>query len=367
MLGGSLAITPTAFAQGGVDSASETPNSAPSTSPTSRPRTSPPPSATPQAPPAPSEAARPDSGQSSSGGNRGSGGFDIPDVSNWTIADAMEYLASNQLVALAIVSFLVLAILWVGNLIGPGSTNKLKGRDVKPLPGIIWLFPGLLVFLSMPLALEFVRTMPQLQGADSLKRTALETLGAVGAGVITGFVMYFVIGKTAPNAGLKIKASDALIGLGAFALVLPLTMLAGVGGIELYKSIHDGAAPPLLAHPTLEIIINNKDNHWAWLLAALAVLATPFVEEVVYRGFLQSSVLRFLNGQVWLAILVTSVLFTMVHRAGPNPVPWHALLPIFVLGVSMGVAFERTKRLGVPIVMHICFNGFNVAFAYASH
>jgi membrane protease YdiL (CAAX protease family) len=34
-----------------------------------------------------------------------------------------------------------------------------------------------------------------------------------------------------------------------------------------------------------------------------------------------------------------------------------------MLGLAMGIAFERTKRLGVPIIMHICFNGLNVALA----
>ena len=44
-------------------------------------------------------------------------------------------------------------------------------------------------------------------------------------------------------------------------------------------------------------------------------------------------------------------------------VPWHALLPIFGLGLACGVAYERTKRVGVPITMHICFNGLNVMLA----
>ena len=30
--------------------------------------------------------------------------------------------------------------------------------------------------------------------------------------------------------------------------------------------------------------------------------------------------------------------------------PWVALAPIFVLGLAMGIAYERTKRVGVPII-----------------
>jgi membrane protease YdiL (CAAX protease family) len=70
---------------------------------------------------------------------------------------------------------------------------------------------------------------------------------------------------------------------------------------------------------------------------------------------------------MWISILGTSTLFTLVHRMGQPPVPWHALVPIFVLSVSMGVAYERTKRIGVPIAMHVCFNALNVALAWSGN
>ena len=33
----------------------------------------------------------------------------------------------------------------------------------------------------------------------------------------------------------------------------------------------------------------------------------------------------------------------------------------FVLSIGLGIAFERTKRIGVPILMHVLFNAGNVA------
>lgn len=285
-------------------------------------------------------------------------------MSTWTIADAVDYLAAHRLIALSIVSAIVLIVLWVGNIVGPGSTAKLSGRDVKPLPAPIWIFGALLVYIAAPLAAQFLNELPQLAGEDELKRKALVQLGAIGAGALTGFALLFVMAKSAPNAGLRMKASDVAIGLGAFAFALPLVWLAGEGGVALYKELK-GSAPPALAHPTLETLVNNRSSQWAFVLAAVAVLGSPIWEEFVYRAFLQSAALRITGGQPWLAIVITSTLFTLVHRVGDQPVPWHALLPIFVLGVAMGVAYERTKRLGVPIVMHIAFNGLNVALALA--
>ena len=40
--------------------------------------------------------------------------------------------------------------------------------------------------------------------------------------------------------------------------------------------------------------------------------------------------------------------------------------PLFALGAGMGLAYERTRRLGVPIVMHMGFNAANIALAMQS-
>jgi membrane protease YdiL (CAAX protease family) len=38
----------------------------------------------------------------------------------------------------------------------------------------------------------------------------------------------------------------------------------------------------------------------------------------------------------------------------------HTLLALFTLGAGMGIAYERTRNIVVPIVMHGAFNGVNV-------
>ena len=48
-------------------------------------------------------------------------------------------------------------------------------------------------------------------------------------------------------------------------------------------------------------------------------------------------------------------MFAGVHQ------PW-TLPPIFVLSVCLGLAYERTGNLWVPVVMHAAFNGLMTAF-----
>lgn len=309
-----------------------------------------------QQPPAPT------SGGSSSETPSPLSNIKIPDVSNWTAQDAIDYAQQNRVVVLGVIAATVFVFLWIGNLVGPGSTPKLGGRDVKPLPAPIWLFGAALAYVATPLAAQFLSDLPDLNTGDALRDKALIQFGAVGAGALTGFALLFVKSKTAAGAGLRLKASDVPIGIGCFLLALPFVMLAGDGAVMVYTKLYN-EAPPVVAHPTLELIVNNRSSQWAMLIAGVAVLLSPIWEEIVWRGFLQSAVLRASGGQPWIAILTTSTLFTLIHRASSDPVPWHALAPIFMLGLAMGIAFERTKRLGVPIIMHICFNGLNVALA----
>src|SRR6185369_4082201 len=98
-----------------------------------------------------------------------------------------------------------------------------------------------------------------------------------------------------------------------------------------------------------------------WVLVGTAVLGAPFVEELMFRVFLQSALLRLL-GRTWPSILVTSALFALVHLGGGvRPSEAYALAPLFILSVAMGVVYERTRSALAPITMHMAFNALNVA------
>jgi membrane protease YdiL (CAAX protease family) len=62
--------------------------------------------------------------------------------------------------------------------------------------------------------------------------------------------------------------------------------------------------------------------------------------------------LRTAGWQTWLAILLTSVLFALVHPAWMRPT-------IFFLAICLGYAYERTGNLWTNILMHAIFNAVN--------
>ena len=65
-------------------------------------------------------------------------------------------------------------------------------------------------------------------------------------------------------------------------------------------------------------------------------------------------------GVRWLAIVVTSVLFALVHGA-----LW-MMPPIFFLSLCLGYVYERTGNLWAPVTVHLAFNLVSVTIFVSS-
>jgi len=91
-------------------------------------------------------------------------------------------------------------------------------------------------------------------------------------------------------------------------------------------------------------------------LAAMIVFATvvaPLTEELVFRA----GIFRYARTRLprWAALLLPACLFAALH----NHLASFAQLA--ALGVVFSLAYERTGRIGTPIVAHALFNACNVA------
>lgn len=99
----------------------------------------------------------------------------------------------------------------------------------------------------------------------------------------------------------------------------------------------------------------------------LLVIITPFVEEILFRGFLYGGFRRKLL--MWPAALVTSLLFGAAHLgslSGSSPV-WVAALDTFVLSMVLCVMREKLKSLWPMIYVHGLKNALAFAFIYLIH
>ena len=96
-----------------------------------------------------------------------------------------------------------------------------------------------------------------------------------------------------------------------------------------------------------------KDSGSALTMTAFLILALgvgPVMEEVVFRGYLQSALAR--RMPAWAAISITSILFMLGH--GP-PILWPMY---FIYSVAWGWIFVHTRSLKASIAIHILSNLF---------
>jgi membrane protease YdiL (CAAX protease family) len=79
-----------------------------------------------------------------------------------------------------------------------------------------------------------------------------------------------------------------------------------------------------------------------------AVLIFPVIEELFFRGFLLTYLKNYTS--TWLAIVLSAGVFAFAH------LNLGAALPLWFLGIVLGVAYEHTGCLIVPMSVHACFN-----------
>ena len=152
-----------------------------------------------------------------------------------------------------------------------------------------------------------------------------------------------------------------LSGIGSLALFLPLVMAVGVV-VGIFVYFFSGQQLPEIAHGTLNLLAEASAEADAWFITViiLILLVTPVIEEVLYRGLLQEAIRRCMlttGDSPWLAIIITSIIFALMHGA---VVDLRGLIALFVLSLGFGWIYLKTGRLMASIVMHAGFNGVNL-------
>lgn len=275
---------------------------------------------------------------------------------------------------LVVLAPLALVWLWRHDWIRPGSPRPPAGSPIDPTPAALWAAGAMLIYLVQLLALGLAAaatgglfpTPPSAtesaEATRPLGALALPALASYAAAVLAGWgYCRWLRGQHAtPTAkpaapGVWARVGQGLVGI---ALTLPIVSAVSVAALWVYQLIAGAPADPI-AHNLLRTIVDRIREPWAWGLIAAAVIGAPLVEELIYRRFVQTALVR-ATGRAWLSVLITSALFAAVHMGS---VPPHALATLFTLSLALGLAFERTQNLTVPIVMHMAFNAINIVLA----
>lgn len=130
--------------------------------------------------------------------------------------------------------------------------------------------------------------------------------------------------------------------------------------ITIYLGIYLGTG-------SVKIQFQNPEKVYLIILFALFFAIS---EELVFRGYLLGIFIR--NNQKFIGILVSSILFTLVHIFNPQ-INALAIFTIFLVGLFLGLVTARLKTIYFAIGFHAAFNflgtflGFNQLFQDNKH
>ena len=295
-------------------------------------------------------------------------------VPSEAVRDAAAGFAGYHLLFLVVGSAVAIGVIFSKTrLFRGGGLDRGGARDPTSHPAVLWLFAAIVVILLQGMAAGLVRDWmdigPMKDALGGVKVRGAVALAAGGVGLAAAIGMAVLLarptsGRGGERSGLRVRLVDVPIGLGWFALAYPIVGLGGWLAAAAARRFLDASADPI-AHETLSDITKSSGNPWAWGLIFGAAFAAPVVEELVYRGMVQSAVRRVVRS-AWAAVVITSAGFCLMHWTVVPEGSRHQLVTLLLLSVAFGAAFERTRSIGVPIVMHACFNGLNILLALAA-
>lgn len=133
-----------------------------------------------------------------------------------------------------------------------------------------------------------------------------------------------------PEGAAREVGAGLLLGAALFAATIGLIALAGG-----YSAA--GARSP-----------------WVLLGPVPLALASGITEEIVLRGVVFRLLQRWLG--TWVALGLSAALFGALHLGNEHATPWAAVAIALEAGVLLAAAFMATRRLWLPMAMHVAWN-----------
>ena len=242
---------------------------------------------------------------------------------------------------------------------GAVSPGPLFGEDPRPSypPWAVWesLLVFALFFGSQPLLSllggEIVRVfLPSEMPAAAARREVLRTVLPLGVLISHAIGWAAIFHLILSRHRLSLSEGLRLRGMGGFR---PLWMIGGGmvlqwGGRAIGELIHSSQGLENLTSRYLAL------GGWAiFLLAAMAVVMAPPLEEALFRGILQPALKRRMGFP--LAALAVTAAFTATHASQYINYP-PALVLIFICGGILSLLREASDSLWPPILFHFGFN-----------
>lgn len=151
---------------------------------------------------------------------------------------------------------------------------------------------------------------------------------------------------------------DLLVGFSTWLISYPAALVIGqIVAIAVLLFFQTPVQVEQTAVKNLKAAISDPVLYWVMMLSIIFIV--PVIEEVLFRGFLQTWLKQKLGRKF--AIFITAFTFALFHFTSAQGIEnFELITSLFVLGCFLGFLFERQKSLWAPIGLHATFNGISV-------
>lgn len=160
----------------------------------------------------------------------------------------------------------------------------------------------------------------------------------------------------------KLQPLNILWSLIAFIgvlLILPFLTSLNIYVLEILGA-YDSA---LMAKETSDTVILNliEGKSIAVFLVSMLIIAviTGIAEEFFFRGFVYGH-LKANSGKKWLALLVSTLFFALLHGN------YIQLLPLLAFGALLALVYDLCRTIWVGVILHASNNALNLYWMYTN-
>ncbi len=119
--------------------------------------------------------------------------------------------------------------------------------------------------------------------------------------------------------------------------------------------VYAWSGPDTRPQPIVDFLLNHPGWRERAAVLAVAVVAAPVTEELIFRGCLYG-ITRERWGRL-AGLLFTSIVFAGIHGHAPS------FPGLTILAVGLALVYERCGSLWAPILMHAGFNALTITLA----
>ena len=257
------------------------------------------------------------------------------------------------LLTIIVGSFLVLRSLWSFL-----SSRKINWKEFQSLDldllDMVLLISGGFVVLGEVISPLFSITIVELVGSNlsiELTQSLKIFVGYLFMAIPPLLIIYyqiksfdkkFIFRKDYFQFNFSPIKDSILQGFKGFLMIIPFVLLVSLI-MNLLIDNQNGS------NPLLEIVLNNN-NYFAFILLFLTTtFLAPLFEEVIFRGVLLPILSREFG--IILGITISAFIFALAHLSISE------MLPLFSLGIGLGITRLISGRLSSSVIMHSLWNG----------